>query len=29
MKTEWQQVAGYDENTPITPGMISAEQCVT
>jgi uncharacterized protein len=29
VKTEWQEVAGYDENTPIPPGMISAEQCVT
>jgi uncharacterized protein len=29
VKTEWQAVAGYDENTPIPPGMISAEQCVT
>jgi uncharacterized protein len=29
VKTEWQSVAGYDENTPIPPGMISAEQCVT
>jgi short-subunit dehydrogenase len=28
VKTEWQSVAGYDENTPIPPGMISAEQCV-
>jgi uncharacterized protein len=28
VKTEWQEVAGYDENTPIPPGMISAEQCV-
>jgi uncharacterized protein len=28
VKTEWQGVAGYDENTPIAPGMISAEQCV-
>ena len=27
VKTEWQQVAGYDENTRIMPGMISAEQC--
>jgi hypothetical protein len=29
VKTEWQSVAGYDENTPIPPGMISAEQCVS
>jgi uncharacterized protein len=29
VKTEWQGVAGYDENTPIPPGMIGAEQCVT
>ena len=29
VKTEWQGVAGYDENTPIPPGMITAEQCVT
>jgi uncharacterized protein len=29
VKTEWQGVAGYDESTPIPPGMISAEQCVT
>jgi short-subunit dehydrogenase len=28
VKTEWQGVAGYDENTPIPPGMITAEQCV-
>jgi uncharacterized protein len=28
VKTEWQAVAGYDENTPTMPGMISAEQCV-
>jgi short-subunit dehydrogenase len=28
VKTEWQSVAGYDESTPIPPGMISAEQCV-
>ena len=27
VKTEWQQVAGYDENTRIMPGMISAEVC--
>jgi short-subunit dehydrogenase len=27
VKTEWQQVAGYDENTRIMPGMITAEQC--
>jgi uncharacterized protein len=29
VKTEWQAVAGYDESTPIPPGMISAEQCVS
>ncbi|HSD22853.1 MAG TPA: SDR family oxidoreductase [Solirubrobacterales bacterium] len=29
VRTEWQGVAGYDDNTPIPPGMISAEQCVT
>jgi short-subunit dehydrogenase len=29
VKTEWQAVAGYDENTRAMPGMISAEQCVT
>jgi len=28
VKTEWQSVAGYDEKTPIPPGMITAEQCV-
>jgi uncharacterized protein len=28
VKTEWQEVAGYEENTPIPPGMITAEQCV-
>jgi short-subunit dehydrogenase len=28
VKTEWQSVAGYDENTRVMPGMISAEQCV-
>ena len=28
VKTEWQKVAGYDENTRIVPGMIDAEQCV-
>jgi uncharacterized protein len=28
VKTEWQGVAGYDESTPIPPGMITAEQCV-
>jgi uncharacterized protein len=27
VKTEWQSVAGYDENTRIMPGMITAEQC--
>jgi short-subunit dehydrogenase len=29
VRTEWQGVAGYDADTPIPPGMISAEQCVT
>lgn len=29
VKTEWQEVAGYDEKTPIPPGMITAEQCVS
>jgi short-subunit dehydrogenase len=29
VKTEWQDVAGYDETTPIPPGMITAEQCVS
>jgi short-subunit dehydrogenase len=28
VKTEWQAVAGYDENTRIMPGMITADQCV-
>jgi uncharacterized protein len=28
VKTEWQGVAGYDESTPIPPGMITAERCV-
>jgi uncharacterized protein len=28
VKTEWQEVAGYDEDTPIPPGMITAERCV-
>ena len=28
VKTEWQSVAGYDENTRVMPGMIDAEQCV-
>ena len=28
VKTEWQDVAGYDENTRIVPGMINAEKCV-
>jgi short-subunit dehydrogenase len=27
VKTEWQSVAGYDENTRVMPGMITAEQC--
>lgn len=29
VKTEWQGVAGYDDSTPIPPGMITAEQCVS
>jgi short-subunit dehydrogenase len=29
VKTEWQSVAGYDENTRVMPGMISAERCVS
>ena len=28
VKTEWQSVAGYDENTRMVPGMIGADQCV-
>jgi uncharacterized protein len=28
VKTEWQAVAGYDENTRAAPGMIDAQQCV-
>jgi short-subunit dehydrogenase len=28
VKTEWQSVAGYDENTRMVPGMIDAERCV-
>ena len=28
VKTEWQGVAGYDDKTPIPPGMITAERCV-
>jgi uncharacterized protein len=28
VKTEWQQVAGYDEKTRTAPGMIDADQCV-
>jgi uncharacterized protein len=28
VKTEWQSVAGYEEDTPIPPGIITAEQCV-
>jgi uncharacterized protein len=28
VKTEWQEVAGYDDNTQIPPGMITAERCV-
>jgi uncharacterized protein len=27
VRTEWQQVAGYDDNTRVMPGMISAQQC--
>jgi short-subunit dehydrogenase len=27
VKTEWQEVAGYDENTRVLPGMIDAERC--
>jgi short-subunit dehydrogenase len=27
VRTEWQQVAGYDDSTRIMPGMISAQQC--
>jgi hypothetical protein len=29
VKTEWQAVAGYDENTRLMPGMITVQQCVT
>jgi short-subunit dehydrogenase len=29
VKTEWQSVAGYDENTRIMPGMITADRCVS
>jgi short-subunit dehydrogenase len=29
VKTEWQAVAGYDENTRMVPGMIDAGQCVS
>jgi short-subunit dehydrogenase len=29
VKTEWQSVAGYDDSTPIPPGIITAEQCVS
>ncbi len=29
VKTEWQSVAGYDENTRIMPGMIDAQRCVS
>jgi short-subunit dehydrogenase len=29
VKTEWQSVAGYDENTRIMPGMINVQQCVS
>jgi uncharacterized protein len=28
VKTEWQSTAGYDEDTRVMPGMISAERCV-
>jgi short-subunit dehydrogenase len=28
VKTEWQSLTGYDEDTRVMPGMISAEQCV-
>jgi short-subunit dehydrogenase len=28
VRTEWQDVAGYDENTRIVPGIINADQCV-
>jgi uncharacterized protein len=28
VKTEWQQVAGYDEKTRTAPGMIDADRCV-
>jgi uncharacterized protein len=28
VKTEWQAVAGYDEDTRTVPGMIDAQQCV-
>jgi uncharacterized protein len=28
VRTEWQSVAGYEEDTRVMPGMISAEQCV-
>jgi uncharacterized protein len=28
VRTEWQGVAGYNEDTPIPPGMITAERCV-
>jgi uncharacterized protein len=28
VKTEWQGVAGYNDETPIPPGMITAERCV-
>jgi uncharacterized protein len=28
VKTEWQAVAGYDENTRTAPGMIDVRQCV-
>jgi uncharacterized protein len=28
VKTEWQSVAGYEKDTPIPPGIITAQQCV-
>jgi uncharacterized protein len=29
VRTEWQEVAGYTEDTPTPPGFISAERCVS
>ena len=29
VKTEWQEVAGHTEETPLPPGMITAERCVS